>query len=311
MHGAPIEGKKDLSISMSSDEISQDKGKFFTTLSYSSDGQYIICGGYSRHFCIYHVVEKILVKRFTFTCNQSYEGLFDYISKRKRAEFGFNEDLIKQRDENDFAPISLPGVRRGDLGDRSVNPLVATYCLRFSPTMRSFVAATTEGIMVFSLDNTNNFDPFELDENVSPGSVRSCLENEEYLDALIKSLKLKDLQLFAMVVEKTPLDAISLIVKDIPLKYIEHTLNALASCLDSTRHVEYYLLWCHSILRHHAIKLKSNYSNASSTNAVLRLLGRHISKLSNDLLSLVDFNHYRLQFLQKNQQLLHCSDTDE
>lgn len=304
MLGAPIEGTRDLSVSVSGQEISRNKEKFFSCLSYSSDGQYIICGGHSKHLCIYHIGEKILVKRFTFTCNRSYEGLFDYISKRKKAEFGFNEDLIKQRDENDFAEISLPGVRRGDLGDRSVNPLVVTYSVQFSPTMRSFVAATTEGVLVFSLDNVDHFDPFELDDNVNPTFVKESLENGEFLDALIKCLKLKDLQLFSMVVERTPLTTIPLIVQEIPFKYVEHTLSSLASCLEKTQHVHFYLIWCHYILRNHSIKLKSNYSHTSSMSAVLRLLRRHISKYSETLLNLVDFNHYRIAFIEKNEKFI-------
>ncbi|XP_074599677.1 periodic tryptophan protein 2 homolog isoform X2 [Brevipalpus obovatus] len=306
MIGAPIEGQKDLGFTKTVKDEAQDRDKFFTSLAYSSDGQYLICGGQSKSICIYHAEEKVLVKRFTLTRNQSLEGIFDYISKRKRAEFGFNEALIRAREDGDYAPISLPGVKQGDVGERDANPIIATYCVQFSPTMRSFVAATTEGLLIYSLDTFDYFDPYELSEDVTPSSVKACIENGEYLDALMQSLKLKDTQLFAMSIERTPLSDIPLVVKNLPLKYVELSLSFLSSALETTKHLEFYIIWCQTILRQDGLALKTNYSNASSVNADLRLLHRNISRWSESLQNLVDFNKYRLTFFDRlgNSELI-------
>lgn len=75
--------------------------------------------------------------------NSDIEG----VEKQTRGKIGF--DL----------PGSLPNHGR---------PVIQTKCLRIAPTGRSFVAATTEGVLVYSIDESFIFDPTDLDINVTP-----------------------------------------------------------------------------------------------------------------------------------------------
>lgn len=56
-------------------------------------------------------------------------------------------------------PGSLPNLGR---------PVIRTKCLKIAPTGRSFVAATTEGVLVYSVDDSFIFDPTDLDIDVTP-----------------------------------------------------------------------------------------------------------------------------------------------
>lgn len=47
-------------------------------------------------------------------------------------------------------------------------PVVRTKCLRIAPTGRSFAAATTEGVLIYSIDESFIFDPADLDMDVTP-----------------------------------------------------------------------------------------------------------------------------------------------
>jgi periodic tryptophan protein 2 len=47
-------------------------------------------------------------------------------------------------------------------------PIIRTKCLRIAPTGRSFAAATTEGVLVYSIDESFIFDPTDLDMDVTP-----------------------------------------------------------------------------------------------------------------------------------------------
>lgn len=47
-------------------------------------------------------------------------------------------------------------------------PIVRTKCLRIAPTGRSWAAATTEGVLVYSMDDNFIFDPTDLDIDVTP-----------------------------------------------------------------------------------------------------------------------------------------------
>ena len=63
-------------------------------------------------------------------------------------------------------------------------------CVRFSPTGRSFAAVTVEGLLIYSLDNTLLFDPFLLDIDITPASVRETLAEGNYLLALLVITKI-------------------------------------------------------------------------------------------------------------------------
>ncbi|CAF4404006.1 unnamed protein product, partial [Rotaria magnacalcarata] len=61
----------------------------------------------------YNVQEQILVKRFEITCNKSFDGLNEYLNRRKMTEFGSLAliDMGQDEDENG-KNIRLPGVRK-------------------------------------------------------------------------------------------------------------------------------------------------------------------------------------------------------
>lgn len=74
-----IEGRHDLQMGRKElDKITAKqaaKGKSFTTLCYSADGQSILAGGLSKFVCIYNVKEQILMKKFEISCNFSLDAM--------------------------------------------------------------------------------------------------------------------------------------------------------------------------------------------------------------------------------------------
>lgn len=64
---------------------------------------------------------------------------------------------------------TLPGVTRVDAASkRATRPEIRAKALQFSPSGRAFAVACTEGLLVYSLDDSLVFDPYEL------GEVRAC-----------------------------------------------------------------------------------------------------------------------------------------
>ena len=55
----------------------------------------------------------------------------------------------------------------GSMANRG-RAIVRTKCLRLAPTGRSFAASTTEGVLVYSIDDSFMFDPVDLDIDVTP-----------------------------------------------------------------------------------------------------------------------------------------------
>lgn len=84
--------------------------------------------------------------------------------------------------------------------------------LQFSPTGRDFVATSTEGLLVYSLDSRMFFDPFELEINITPDSIRKVLKLEsDFGKAMLMALKLNENDLLREVIEQIPVDEISLV----------------------------------------------------------------------------------------------------
>uniref|UniRef100_A0A6G1SCJ6 Periodic tryptophan protein 2 n=1 Tax=Aceria tosichella TaxID=561515 RepID=A0A6G1SCJ6_9ACAR len=318
--GAPIEGAGDLGTTQLITEASRDSKKFFLTLSYSADGSYLIAGGNSNYICIYHAQEKLLVKKIAITFNMSFDGIFDYVSNRRRKEFGYNLELLEQRqEERTDRPIRLPGVRKGDLGDRQAKPVIAVCQMVFSPTMRSFAAATTEGVLVYSLDVSRHFDPYRLAVDVDPDSIKRALKSKDFGTALTQTIQLNDKRLFLKVIESIPLDEMESITASLEIDYVRRVLDFMADILPQTRHLEYYLLWIKVLLYKHGMTLKNMPSR--DVTPTVRALHQNMHRLLMDIKQNSDYSKYSLEYLTKttrgpittnddDETLMDCNRTD-
>ncbi|EFA76157.1 WD40 repeat-containing protein [Heterostelium album PN500] len=161
-------------------------GRAFSRIAFTPNGQCLIAGGDSKYICIYHVDQQILLKKYQTSHNMSLDGIFDNHTWRKVTEFG-HVDMMEEDYEEDEKrhEHSLPGVKRGDLAKRSTKKKIKTFDLAISPTGRAWAATTTEGLMIYSLDENLFFDPTDLSMDINPESIRSTLNDKEYLKALI------------------------------------------------------------------------------------------------------------------------------
>ncbi|OTF72214.1 Dip2/Utp12 domain and WD-repeat protein, partial [Euroglyphus maynei] len=284
--GIGIEGKHDLGRSRYKGEEVDDKYKYFSTFAYSVDGQYLVAAGRSKYVCIYNVKQKLLVKRFEISNNLSLDGFAEFISKRKMQEFGFDMDRIKHRDdESSFAPIALPGVMKSDYADRKLMPIIAVTQIRFSPTMRSFALASTEGVLYYSVDNTTTFNPYELDTSVTLDSYRENISQKHYAQALTQALKFNDWNLIQESLENIPYDQIGFTASTLSLPMVGQLLGHLDKGFEKTGHFEFYVRWVESILIQHACAMKSCPSTEQTT--ALRRLHQTLKNKHQDLAKIV------------------------
>lgn len=72
-----IDGRRDLCGGRKSTDDFTAKhnaaGKFFRSVCYSADGEYVLAGGKSKYVCIYEVRGKTLVRKYALTQNRSLE----------------------------------------------------------------------------------------------------------------------------------------------------------------------------------------------------------------------------------------------
>lgn len=171
-------------------------------------------------------------------------------------EFG-SLALVDDDADKKNSTIDLPGVAKGDLSARSFKPEILVSCVQFSPTGRSWVACSTEGLLMYSLDSSLIFDPFDLDIEITPKLIRETLAKQEYSLALIQAFRLNEEALCSLVLEKTPYEFIDIIVDSLPDVYIDKLLAFISNKLEKSAHLEFYLLWSQSIIYKHANRLKT------------------------------------------------------
>ncbi|KAK2651515.1 hypothetical protein Ddye_011371 [Dipteronia dyeriana] len=119
--------------------------------------------------------------------------------------------------------------------------VIRTKCLRIAPTGRSFSAAMTEGVLVYSIDKSFIFDPSDLDIDVTPEAVDAALKEDQPSRALILSLRLKEDSLIKKCIFAVgPVD-IPDVASSIPHRYMQRLIEALAELLESCPHLEFIL----------------------------------------------------------------------
>ncbi|PIO75528.1 WD domain, G-beta repeat protein [Teladorsagia circumcincta] len=246
------------------------KSKSFTCMQFSPDSAMLLLGGESNNFCMYSVVDRMLVKKFTITENRSLDGVVLDVNRRNFTEFG-NMALFDSSDSetepDGKRAIRLPGSKHFDLGERSARPQVAVYAVTYCPTGRRFAVCSTEGVGVYSLDTVGLFDPFQLDSQTTPAMIKNALSLDDYSTALMASLRLNDTPLIQRSMESTPLEQswffhricyrlsysywslylkipVELVVRSLPLSYVEKLLKWIADgrVVASSTHVHFYMV---------------------------------------------------------------------
>lgn len=269
------------------------KGKSFTSLCYSADGEAILAGGQSRFVCIYNVKEQMLMKKFEISCNLSFDAMEEFLDRRKMTEFGSLALVDDGAGDGEGVNISLPGVRKGDMSSRHFKPEIRVSSLRFSPTGRSWAATSTEGLLVYSLDSTMVFDPFDLDMDVTPASIRQQLRLKKWTPAIVLAFRLNEKALKQEVIETVPHDQIPVVCGSLPDIYVEKLLGFIASCLEKSRHLQFYMSWAQNLLMLHGQKLKNRSGSILPT---LQALQKAIQKHYESLSKLCDFNMFNIRY---------------
>ncbi|VFQ66872.1 unnamed protein product [Cuscuta campestris] len=297
-----IEGRRDIAggrlMTDRRSAANSTSGKFFTTLCYSADGSYILAGGNSKYICMYDVADQVLLRRFQITLNLSLDGVLDFLNSKNMTEAGpldliddgdsDIEEGIDRQSRNNLAydlPGSIPNKAR---------PIIRTKCLRIAPTGRSWAAATTEGVLVYSMDDSFIFDPTDLDIDVTPDVVNAALCEGQTLRALILSLRLNEDALIKKCIIAVSPEDIPATASSVPFKYLQRLVLAFSDLLENCPHLEFILIWCQEICKAHGQSIQQNSRNLLPA---LKSLQKAITRLHQDLADTCSSNEYMLRYL--------------
>ncbi|KAJ5586229.1 hypothetical protein N7450_006016 [Penicillium hetheringtonii] len=223
-----VDGRRDVSggrkISDRTTAANAAGTKAFNRITYSADGSCILAAGNSKYICLYDVNTGSMIKKFTVSVNLSLDGTQEYLNSRNLTEAGpraLIDETGEASDKEDRIDRTLPGAKRGDAGARTTRPEVRVTCVDFAPTGRAFCAASTEGLLVYSLDTDFVFDPVDLDITITPSTILATLEaakaasesntvddDNTFLKALIMAFRLNESKLIRAVYEAIPLQTL-------------------------------------------------------------------------------------------------------
>ncbi|KAH0841824.1 Periodic tryptophan protein 2 like protein [Fonsecaea pedrosoi] len=277
--------------------------KSFNSIVYSADGSCLLAAGNSKYICLYSVSTLTLIKKFTISINLSLDGTQEFLNSAAIMSNGLPKDMLDTEGEasdlEDRIDRSLPGAKRGrDATARTIRPEVRVADVEFAPTGRSFCAASTEGLLIYSLDNVGmeDFDPFDLDIDVTPQNVRAILAQDEpeYLKALIMAFRLNDKPLLRQAYEAVPYGSVPLLVRELPKVYLGKLLMLIAQQMENHPHLEFALRWLGEILSVHGRYIKERHGEFA---AELRSILRGVDSRGKTVRSLSERNVFEIEFL--------------
>ncbi|POR35945.1 Periodic tryptophan protein 2 [Tolypocladium paradoxum] len=273
--------------------------KSFNTIRYSMDGSCLIAGGNSKYICLYSVTTMVLLKKFTVSVNLSLSGTQEFLNSRNMTEAGPMAGLDDQGEASDLedrVDSSLPGSKRGgDPSARKKLPAVRVTGIGFSPSGSAFCAASTEGLLIYSLDTALQFDPFDLNMEITPASTLNVLETErDFLKALVMAFRLNEAGLIKRVFLAVPPADISLVVADLPTVYVSRLLRFVAAQTEESPHIEFCLLWIKALVDKHGAWLTAN---RGKVDVELRIVSRAVSRMRDEIRRLADENVYMADYL--------------
>ena len=287
-----IDGRNDISGGRKADDkvsaANSTSTKAFTSMAYTADGTCILAGGNSKYVTLYDVREAVLLKKFQISENLSLDGTEEFLDSRKINNAGVNTDLIDDRGEasdlEDRMDATLPGASRGagDMSVRKYRQEARTKCVRFSPTGRAWAAASTEGLLVYALDESLAFDPFDLTIDLTPQSILEVLAERAYLKALVLAFRLNEKPIVQHVYESVPRSDVRLVARQMPVVYIPALLQFISEHLERGPHVEFDLMWIQAVLMAHGRYLRDrNVEMAPVLRATQKALGDVQETISN------------------------------
>ncbi|KAJ6252072.1 wd40 repeat protein [Anaeramoeba flamelloides] len=305
-----IEGKKDLLGGRKLGDLrawrNRESNLYFESIEYSADGKYLICSGNCNFICIYHVEKTLLVKKFKISSNVDIDGVIHLITNRRNIKEGvdLNQIALDNVDKDGIVGIGrkrtghwkkdqLPGVKSGFLQTEKRLHIFAKS-IKFSPDGRSFSCASTEGLLMYSLDKELVFDPMNLGLEITSENALRELINKEYLKSLIMAIIIGEKKLLTKIFFKIPFSDIPITARNFPRKYLERLISFIAETLDDNVNLEYLLLWIDSLFTAHSIYLKKI---SVKFLYLFRAIQKQLNQYYSDLSSLCDKNSYRMDYI--------------
>ncbi|ORC92675.1 periodic tryptophan protein 2 [Trypanosoma theileri] len=274
----------------------------FTTIAFAPEGEKIIAGGESKWLVLYHATQGYMLKKWPVTTNLDVQGAEEQYQWRRITEAGHMDDI--DVDDTDIhlrrgKMLEMPGSRHKHFatGKRQTALTARTMHLAFASTGTEFVAATTDGLLVFSTRVARpKFQPLQLSANITIQKVREQLSHGEPVMALVGALNLGDRMLGIECLRRMPRNAIPVAVSSVPSLLFPLLVQWVSSEVEESRGLEHSLLWAQSLMVHSNECAGSFAQDRSVLLPALKVLQRSLQQ-QRPLTELAKENYFSLRYI--------------
>ncbi|OEH77363.1 periodic tryptophan protein [Cyclospora cayetanensis] len=225
---------------------------------------------------LYETEGGALLGSFLLTSNRMLEGISRELNSKFIADDGtaiqeydlsdVDDDLNEGERERKRIRHhrSLPGVLNGELASKN-NRLFLVNGVSFSGDSRSFAAATSHGLFVYSISlqggMIGNFGSSEigrapplLTRQVTSANIYKALNSQEYAKAFLLALVANDMPTLLCVYERIPVLSVPLVCSSLSPSLLPALLFFLQTVLSpdvqiGTRHIQFHILWLSCLLK--------------------------------------------------------------
>ena len=300
----------------------------FRTISYTADGAYVLAGGDSKYVCLYDAEERLLMKRFCICTNVNLDGVLEILnSKRDHVDAGPLDLLdVTDSDDEDLGPsgrkvvggigtASLAGSARGELtfshdgsirrdpGARSSRQTIRAKSVRFSPSGRGWGVASTEGLLLYSLDRFCVFDPTNLTEDATTDNCIKAIGEGKFNVALSISYRLGDFSMSQRAMSACSIEDIFTVASNLSVAVVAHALEALTLGMEETMETEKVLKWSTHLLTIHGPALQQIVNETGRGHSdgglgpVLKAMHQRTNQIYSKMSSLANETKYALEYM--------------
>ncbi|KEG15172.1 periodic tryptophan protein 2 [Trypanosoma grayi] len=274
----------------------------FTTIAFSPEGEKIVAGGDSKWIVLYHALQGYMLKKWPITTNLDVQGAEEQYQWRRMTEAGHMDDI--DVDDTDIhlrrgKMLEMPGSRHRHFatGKRQTALTARTMDLTFASTGSEFVAATTDGLLVFSTRIARpKFQPLQLSANITTQQVREQLSRGEPVMALMGALNLGDKMLGSECMRRMPRNAIPVAVSSVPTVLFPLLVQWVSDEVEESRGLEQALLWAQSLMLHSNECAGSFAQDRSTVTPALKTLQRSLQQ-HRALTDLAKENYFSLKYI--------------
>lgn len=230
--------------------------KFLKTMAYTVDGEWLIGGGASKNICIYDLKHRVMVKKLVLSSNLSLDGVNQMLNS-KNIKDGMNlkdiDQFSEESDKSDYDEDILPGAKRPNYMKRNTKMRIEAKQLKIEPGGRSIAVATSEGFMIFGVEDYLKSSAGNFSIASSKADLLQMIKGKNYPGLIVSALSIRDNKMLELFIKQIPITYIDIIAQNLPTNMLEIFMAFLAKQIEESKDIELIMLWLRAVILYNQV----------------------------------------------------------